>query len=803
MKVSYKWLQDYVDIDITPEKVAQILTDQGLEVEELIHYSNYSAIVNHLVVGKVLETYKHPDADKLTVTKTDIGGKEPLQIICGAPNVATGQKVVVAKPGTEVMDKTGKLFTIKKAKIRGVVSEGMLCAEDEIGISDDHSGILVLDDKAEVGKPLNEILNVYVDDVFDIAITPNRTDAVSHIGVARDLAAGTGKKVVHPQDPVIDEQEEVTVKINIEDIEACPRYSGLVISGLKIDESPEWLKNRLQAIGLQPINNVVDITNYVMFEMGHPLHAFDLREIPKHQIVVRLSDEGFKFMTLDGKERTLTGEELMICNDKEPIGIAGVMGGEGSGVKDDTQSIFIESAYFNPSIIRKATKYHQLNSDAAFRFERGADPNVTIKALKRAAALIIEIAGGEVSSSIFDKYPNKVNPVDVKLEMEYLNRLLGNDIPVKEVEKVLSNLEFEIKERNPHFLKVTVPTYRHDVTRPADLVEEFVRIYSLNKIGTDVPSKAVFNHFPEVVSESKVATISTYLKDNGFFQMVNPPMTNRQLYKKMKKETAHWVEIVNPLNKEFDILRENLLYSGLQTLAYNLNRQNYNSKLFEIGKVYFKKGKDNYSEKRMLSVIISGETNDENWTRVNRKADFYFMKGIVINLFRLLGFDNIDFESGQNEDIIYSQQIMINNKKMAAFGLVNPVVAKQFDIESEVFYASLELDEAIAQSEKQEINFKSIPKYPSVTRDISMIVPDKLFYKTIREKLKQVGKDLIREINIFDVYEGDKIRQGYKSYAVRVLFQDEDRTLKDDEVDRIMNQIMQKLEKELDIEIRK
>jgi len=804
MKISYGWLKDYIDIDLSPEKVAELLTDCGLEVEEIETYESVKGGLNGLVIGEVRSTEKHPDADKLSVSKVDVGNGKMLNIVCGAPNLKAGQKVVVAPPGTEIYPIEGDPFQIKKTKIRGQESEGMICAEDEVGLGTEHDGIMVLHGSAKTGSPAASYFDIAQDIVFDIGLTPNRIDAASHFGVARDLAAvlncdENAEITLHK--PSVEDfhisNHSLAIDVEVEDTKACPRYSGVTITGVEIKESPPWLQKKLKTIGLGPINNIVDITNFVLQETGQPLHAFDVDEIKGSKVVVKKLAEGSKFTTLDEVDRKLSSEDLMICNKEEGMCIAGVFGGINSGVSEKTTSIFLESAYFDPVHIRKTAKHHGLNTDASFRFERGADPNNTVYALKRAAMLITEIAGGEVSSDIVDRYPKKIGYF--KLELSYANcdRLIGMELDRDVIKQILTSLEIEVEDESDEGLSLSVPPYRADVQREADVIEEILRIYGYNNINTSQSAKFSFSANAESIDDPKEA-IADLLCASGFNEIMANSITKSSYY----DNSEDIVKILNPLNAELNVMRQSLLYGGLEAVLRNQNHQRADLKLFEFGKSYTTVA-EGFAESNHLTLIISGGKNPESWSTSDEKADFFGLKGVVEKLINRLGIGKpgIQAESIQSEHL-QGQAWKILKKTVVELGEINKKTLKKFDIKTKVFYAEFNWDNVNALLHVNKSKYKELPKYSSVRRDLALLVDKGVQYEQVRTLALKTEKNILQNVNLFDVYEGDKIGEGKKSYAVSFTFQDTSKTLQDKDVDSVIDKLIAIYKKELSAEIR-
>lgn len=815
MKISYNWLRDYIDVSISADKLKDILTNLGLEVEGIEEYESIKGGLEGLVVGKVLECEKHPNADKLKVTKVDIGEDTPLNIICGAPNVEVGQKVVVAKIGTKVFINK-KEVELEKVKIRGIESEGMICAEDEIGLGNSHEGIIVLDERFEVGKPLKDYFDIYKDIVFEIGITPNRIDAASHFGVARDLAAYLSlKNPIKANLPDVSsfkvDDNSYPIEVVIKNTKACRRYAGVSISGVKIQESPQWLKNRLKAIGLNPINNVVDITNYVLHEMGQPLHAFDADKIAGKKIIVQNVQNGTKLITLDEKERFLTESDLIICDVEKPLCIAGVMGGLESGVTENTINVFLESAYFDPGNIRKTSKHHGLVTDSSFRFERGVNPELTIYALKRAALLIQNIAGGKVSSDIIDVYPVPFIPSVIELHYDYFKKLSGLDIPINTLKNILKSLDFEIKEEHDDFIVLIAPLYRVDVTRPADVVEEVLRIYGYDNV--PMPNKFSFSFsydsFPE--NEKIIDKISDFISAQGFNEIMCNSLTASSYYKNLKKYPLNrCVKIINPLSSELDVLRQTLLFGGLESIVRNVNRKINNLRFYEFGNVYFFENGDpsnleNYKEELHLGIWLHGNTSENNWITKPQKYTFFHLKGIIELLFERLGVDIYKLNQEYLNDDIFVEGLvfLFNDKQVVEMGIINPVLLKKFEIEDDVLFAEINWNLLVDLSKQNSIEFKELINFPEVRRDLSMILDKNITYIQIKNVAFETEKILLKRINLFDVYESEQIGKDKKSYALSLYLQDNTKTLTDNEIDDVMNRLMKAFEEKLGAQIRK
>lgn len=821
MKISYSWLRQYIETDKSPEEISDLLTNTGLEVEGLEKVETVKGGLDGVVIGEVLTCEKHPDADKLSVTTVDIGGEEPARIVCGAPNVAKGQKVPVATVGTTLYP-ANKPFEIKKAKIRGERSEGMICAEDELGLGASHEGIMVLDQEAEPGTPAKDYFNISEDYVFEIGLTPNRTDAMGHIGVAKDLAAalriGEKDNEYKIQIPDVErfrvDNPNLPIDVVIEDQKACPRYSGITISDIKVEESPDWLKNKLNAIGVRPINNLVDISNYVLFETGQPLHFFDANAISGSKVIIKKLPEGTKFTTLDEVDRRLSSEDLMICNTEEPMCIAGVFGGIKSGVTEKTKNVFIESAYFDPPTIRKTSKRHSLQTDASFRFERGADPSITVYALKRAALLIKEIAGGEISSDVVDEYPRKMEPKRIRVDYRRMNTIIGKIIDREQIQEILKSLEIKVLQEDEKELLLEVPTNRADVTREADIIEEILRIYGYNNIEFEEQLSASLSHINKPEPDHIRNVVSDYLSDNGFFEIMNNSLTKADYANYLDDlSEENNVDILNPLSKELNALRQSMIFGGLESIGYNIKRRKTDLKLYEFGYIYsknpdkaVKKDKlERYRENQQLAIFITGNKTPESWKGNLGKADFFDLKRILYNIFEKLGFDTTAFQLKPIESDIFQEGISVVYKKknIATMGVVNKKLLKRMDIPQQVFYATAEWDTVFEMLSEHSITYQPIPKYPEVRRDLALLVDEKVTFDELETVAYNYGGDFLKEVNLFDIYRGENIAGGKKSYALSFILQREDRTLKDKEIDKIMNKIVKGFEKQVSAEIRR
>lgn len=808
MKISYNWLKQFINIDWTPEKTGELLTDLGLEVEGIEAYQSVKGGLEGVVVGEVLTCVQHPNADRLKITTVNIGNGDPLQIVCGAPNVAAGQKVPVATIGTTLYTAEGEAWTIKKGKIRGEESHGMICAEDELGLGKSHDGILVLDANLTVGTLVADIFEVENDQVIEIGLTPNRADAMSHFGVARDLKAGLLQQDINVEliTPSVSafhvDSRTLKIDVEVEAKELAPRYCGVTISGLKVTDSPSWLQNRLKAIGLTPKNNIVDVTNYVLHELGQPLHAFDASKIEGNKIVVKTMPKGSKFTTLDGLVRELHEEDLMICNASKPMCIAGVFGGIDSGVTQATTSIFLESAYFNPVSIRKSAKRHALNTDASFRFERGIDPNITEYALKRAALLIQEVAGGEITSDIVDIYPKKIEDFQVRLSFDNAQKLIGQEIPREIIKRILMSLDIKINNVTETGLGLTVPAYRNDVIREADIIEEVLRVYGYNNIKTTEKLNASISGTSKFEDYKLQNIVGNQLVAQGFFEILSNSLTTPnyiKLSEQLKKE--HNVTMLNPLSNDLSVMRQSLLFSGLEAVSHNINRRRYDLKLFEFGKTYHNYN-DNREEHKHLSIFVTGNKSTERWNATTQPSDFFYLKGTIAAVLERLGLSRYKASPLQNE--MFSEGISLSLGKMTLvdFGLVNKKVLKHFGIDQSVLFADFNWDNVIAMAKHNSIKFKDIPKYPEVRRDFALLLDEKVTFEAIDTIAKQTEKQLLKDVDLFDVYQGKNLPKGKKSYAVSFILQDEHNTLTDKQIDKIMNKLQANFEKELGAELR-
>lgn len=815
MKISYNWLKQYIHMDLPPEQVGDILTNIGLEVEGIETFQPVKGGLEGVVIGEVLTCSKHPNADKLTVTTVDIGQEETVQIVCGAPNVETGQKVPVATVGATLYP-TDEGFTIKKTKIRGELSQGMICAEDELGLGSSHEGIMVLDPETTAGMPAADYFKIEKDTAIEIDLTPNRIDAASHWGVARELAAFLKQKgPVKLEKPSLDgfrvDNHDLNIPIEIEEKAGCKRYSGLTISGVSVKESPDWLQNRLRSIGLIPINNVVDITNFVLHETGQPLHAFDVAHITGQKVVVRTMPEGTPFVTLDEQERKLCSSDLMICNTEEGMCIAGVFGGIGSGVTENTKDIFLESACFDPVYIRKTAKHHVLNTDASFRFERGSDPNLTVWALKRAAMLIRKIAGGSISSEVIDVYPEPVEDFRVEISYAHVNRLIGNPIDPGTIESILESLEIKMVEKNEEGMIVHVPPFRVDVQREADVIEEILRIYGFNRveIGSGLRSTLSYTSKPE--KELVINMTSDLLTANGFYELKSNSLTRSAYYDSEDQQDPDAVRLFNPLSQDLSVMRKNLLYGGLEAIAYNINRKNADLKLYEFGYCYYQDPENadeellaKFDEQLHMSLLLSGKSQPGNWVQTAGESSFYVLKNYLETVLVKLGIDPRTLESAakDNPDFSEGQVYSFRDTPVVEYGSVDPALLKEFDIKQAVYAAEFNWDNVLKILADHRILFKTLPRFQVVTRDFSLMLDRKVTFESLQTLAFKTEKRLLKQVTLFDVYEGDKIEKGKKSYALTFTLLDEEKTLTDKQIDKVMLNLARAFEKEFGAVVR-
>ena len=818
MKISYNWIKEYLKTDLEPSKVAGILTGIGLEIEGMDEWVSVKGGLEGVVIGEVLTCKKHPDADKLSVTTVDIGAPDPVQIVCGAPNVAAGQKVPVATIGTLVY-KGDESFEIKKSRIRGELSEGMICAEDELGLGTSHEGIMVLDADVKPGTPAKDYFNVARDVVFEIGLTPNRIDSGSHYGVARDLAAYlnlnesfSGTATLPSLSGFKPDNNDNPYEVIIGNTTDCPRYTGITISGITVGESPDWLKNRLRAVGLNPINNVVDITNFVQHEIGQPLHAFDADKIAGKKVIIRNLPDKSKFITLDSAERSLSSKDLMICNPEEGMCIAGVFGGIKSGVTAATKNVFLESAYFNPVAIRKTSKRHTLKTDASFRFERGADPNMTTWALKRAIMLIKEVAGGKISSEIIDVYPVPIKNSVVEVTYTNIDRLIGKKIDPLTVKKILGLLDIGIIEESGDKLNLDIPSYRVDVKKDADVIEEILRIYGYNNVEISSHVNSTLS-YPEKPNREKVVNIiADLLSSNGFAEIMCNSLNPSAWYEQnIDFDKDKLVLLANPLSSDLNAMRQSLLYGGLSSVIWNINRQQLDLRLYEFGHCYFYKKSDHpypvaddYTEKEALDLFLTGNTNRQSWNSKTNPTDFFNIKSAVEMVLSRLGIKPESLKTGECDKKYFAESLtcLFKNETVAEIGRVSKKYLAQFDINQDVYWGHIEWDTVLKMIKNHAISFRELPKYPSVRRDLALLLDRGIKFSQVREIALQTERNILHDINLFDVYESDSLGTNKKSYAVSFILRDEMKTLTDKNIDKVMNNLIRAFEKELNAHIR-
>lgn len=807
MTISYNWLSEYLPESIEPEKLSQILTSIGLEVESMEKFEEVKGSLKGLVAGEVVSCEKHPEADKLKLTKVNVGNEALLNIVCGAPNVAAGQKVIVATIGTTIYPVNADSITMKKAKIRGAESEGMICAEDEIGFGQSHDGIKILPESTVPGTPISEIFKPFEDYIFEIGLTPNRMDAMSHLGVARDVCAYLSyhnKKTIEVKSPYSDSfasnSKPSPIKVSVENSGSCKRYCGISISNVAVNESPAWLQQKLKSIGLKPINNIVDITNFILHESGQPLHAFDAAAISGNHVIVKNVNEGTVFKTLDEKERKLLASDLMICNEKEPMCIAGVYGGINSGVSSVTKNIFLESAFFEPSSVRKTSLHHELRTDAAVRFEKGVDISNTVNVLKRAALMIQEIAGGEIEGEIIDIYPQPKQQTSVAIAFDYIKKLSGKYYPAVEVKRILTALGFGIENETADAIELSVPFHKSDISIPADIVEEVMRIDGLDNV--EIPSTITIAPSVEVNNRKHALRekLANYLVGLGFNEIFTNSITNSAYYD--EDTLIHSVKMMNSLSNELDIMRPQMIQSGLEVIAHNINRKNHNLRLFEFGKTYKISGENIYEEKNNLVFYVTGNISEQSWNSPAHTSDFFYLKGAIENVLKISGVNKYALQNSSDGQLSVGSEIIIGKNIIGRIGEVSPKLLKQFDIKHSVLFAELNWDMILAQKVKP-VQYKEISKFPAVNRDLALVVDKNVSYSQL-EQIALSGKpEQLRSVQLFDIFESDKLGAGKKSMAVSFTFLDEVKTLTDKEIDVFMNKIISAFEKNLQAEIRK
>ena len=819
MNISYNWLKNYINIDVTPDDLSKALTSIGLEVGGIEEVQTVKGGLEGLVIGEVLTCTNHENSDHLHVTTVNLGGEEPVQIVCGAPNVAAGQKVVVATVGT-ILYSGDESFTIKRSKIRGVESLGMICAEDEIGIGTSHDGIIVLPADAIVGTLAKDYYGIKSDYLLEVDITPNRIDAASHFGVARDLAAfyalkDKSVKLLRPSvDAFAVQNTNLTIPVTVENADACPRYSAVTISGVKVTESPEWLKNALLIIGLRPINNIVDVTNYVLHELGQPLHAFDADKIKGGEVCVKTLAEGTQFTTLDGIERKLNSADLMICNAEAPMCIGGVFGGLDSGVTETTQNVFLESAYFNPVSIRKTARRHGLNTDASFRFERGCDPTNTIYVLKRCALLIQEVAGGTISSEIVDVYPEEVKPFEVEVSLRKINTLIGKAIGKESIETILTALEMKIVSQNEGGYVLHVPAYRVDVQRDVDVIEDILRIYGYNNVEIGETLKSTLSYSSKPDSYKLQNLISEQLTAQGFNEILNNSLTKGSYYSDLTSfPAANSVKIINSLSSDLNVMRQTLLFGGLENINRNVNRRNADLKFYEFGNCYYynadnkKEGETlaAYSEDFHLGLWLTGSKYTQSWTKADQKSSIYELKAYIENIFKRLGFNLRKLVSGEYADDLLSEALTIyspRGNKLAVYGIVHPKIRNVADIDQEVYFADLNWNAILSELGEHKVQYSELSKFPEVKRDLAMLLDKSVTFAEIEKIAFETERKLLKKVTLFDVYEGKNMEAGKKSYAVSFLLQDDSKTLTDGQIESIMKKLLGNFESKLGAKLR-
>jgi len=807
MKISYNWIKQFINLKDNSDETSKLLTELGLEVEGISKFESIKGGLNNVVIGKVITCEKHPNADRLKVTTVDVGENENVQIVCGAPNVESGQTVAVAMVGAKLYFNDDEI-TIKKSKIRGENSEGMICAEDELGLGNSHDGIIVFEKEHNPGTLINKIYNIENDEVFDIGLTPNRADAMSHLGVARDLKVGLIQKGIKLEliTPSVSDfnidNRAINLKLDVKDSKKAPRYCGIVINNIKVNESPEWLKNRLKSIDITPINNVVDITNYVLHDLGQPLHAFDYESIVDDKIQVTTLKKGTKFTTLDGVERELTDTDLMICSGNKPLCMAGIYGGENSGVNQSTKSILLESAYFDPITIRKSAKHHGFNTDASYRFERGIDPNITKYALKRAAILIKDICGGIISSEIEDLYPQKLDDFEVLLNYDQIDKLIGQKIDHETIKEILTSLDIKINSITETRLGLSIPYYRNDVQREADVIEEILRVFGYNNIKSTHKLNSSINDI-KLFSEHNVQnSISEILISQGYYEIMTNSLTS-PAHSSLSNDdhSDNDIEILNSLSLDLSVLRQNMLFSGLEVTSHNINRKQSDLKLFEFGKTY-KIIEENRVEAKKLSLYITGDLFKKNWNSDKIKSDYYYTKGIVKSLLDRLAIKNTISKPTTLSNLKEGESLFLGKKEIVTYGSVKKEILDSFNIDQEVFYVEFKWDTIISMTSYKPIHVNEIPKYPEVNRDLSILIDKNIDFASIFNSCIKIDKKLIKDISLFDVYEGNKLPANKKSYGISLAISSSDKTLSDKEIDNIMGKVIKNLNSNFGAELR-
>ncbi len=809
MKISYNWLKEYLDFKEDHESIGEKLTSLGLEVEGITKFQSIPGGLEGVVIGKTKSIKKHPNADRLKITTVDIGQNELLQIICGAPNVDKNQTVAVATAGTTLYPNNEKL-KIKKSKIRGEISNGMICGQDELNLGEFDQGIMIFDDKYKAGIPLAEIYNIESDWIYDIGLTPNRADAMSHYGTARDLRAKfshEGKKTELKTSSVsnfIVDNRTKNIKINIDDDGSAPRYCGIVMDNIKVQESPKWLQNKIISIGLTPINNIVDITNYILHDIGQPLHAFDYDKIEDQTINVKKYKKEIKFKTLDEVERTLSSNDLTISDSKKPLCLAGIFGGIDSGITKKTTSIFLESAYFDPITVRKSAKYHNLSTDSSYRFERGVDPNISKYALKRAVLMIKEICKDSViSSDLVDLYPKPINDIQIVLGFDKIEKIVGQNIDKEIIKNIISSLDIKINSITESNLGISIPSYRNDVTREADVIEEILRIYGYNNIESSKKINQSIKLEETSYKNKIIDSASNHLVSIGFHEIITNSLISAKDNSLNNDTENHLdVDILNFSSEDQAQLRNSMIFSGLNVIKYNINRKRSNLKLFEVGKEYHKKDDKKYLESEKLAIFICGNRNNINWNSNEKKSDYFYLKGVVMSLIQKIGFKNVKSKPINKNNIREGETISFNKSEIASFGLIEKNLCQNFDIEIDILYAEFDLKTILNKYSNKPVQFKSISKFPEVTRDLSILIDDELKFEKIHKAIKQINQKLIKEITLFDVYDGENLPKNKKSYGISFKIQDDEKTLSDNEIEEIMNKVIDKLKKEFSVELR-
>lgn len=797
MNISYKWLKDHIDIDKKPEELSLILTNVGLEVEVLDVVQSIPGGLEGLVIGEVKSCMQHPNADKLKVTTVDVGQAEFLHIVCGAPNVAVGQKVIVATVGSTVHPTTGEPFKINKSKIRGEVSEGMLCGEDEVGLGTSHAGIVELPLDAAVGTLVKDFYQIEDDFRYEIGLTPNRADAASHLGVARDIAAYFRSELKPLDLSLFQEGSGIDTVVAVENHLGCPRYSGINITGVKVSESPDWLKERLNVIGVRPVNNIVDVTNFILHDLGQPLHAFDQDQIAGNKVVVRQAKQDEVFVTLDGVERKLSAEDLVIADAEKPMCIAGVFGGAHSGVSESTTNIFLESAYFNAVSIRKTSKRHHLKTDSSFRYERGTDPNITLDALKKAALLIQQVAGGQIGSQISDVYPTAIKPFAFNVNYNNVRRLIGQEIPNEEIKSIIVALGIGIAQESADSLDVLVPAYRVDVTREVDVIEEVLRIYGYNNVALKPQIKSSLNTSEKPDKEVVLNQVADLLIANGFREILSNSLTKLEYV----NDEATAVRLCNPLSSDLDTMRQNMLFSTLTAVSYNQKRRSSDLRVFEFGKTYAIDG-EGYTEKQRLSIAICGKQEIEQWNNSKQSVNFYNLKAVVDIILKRLKIEGLQLEDAPSDHYAYGLSYLKGTKPVVTFGAASNNALSKADVEGQVFFADFDWDQLLKIIRKNVIKFKEISKFPAVKRDLSLLIDEAVTFKQLETIAHKTERKLLKAVNVFDVYKGDKIPEGKKSYALSFILEDEEKTLMDKQIDAIVQKLILNFEKEVGAEVR-